>query len=63
LLIGREDLEDGKIENNKIGDDENDVGIADCERKNFNYIGCCAVSLYSTNLVIDKVTVKIANTF
>jgi hypothetical protein len=63
LLIGRENLEDGEIENNEIGDDKDDIGIADCEEFFFNYINCCAVSLYFANLIIDKATVEIANTY
>jgi hypothetical protein len=58
LLVGHENLEDGGIR-----DDENDIGIVDCEKKFFNYIDRCAVSLYSANLIIDKVTVEIANTY
>jgi hypothetical protein len=68
LLIGREDLESGEIENNKIrdgeiGDDEDDIEIADCEKFFLNYTDRCAISLYSANLIIDKATVEIMNTY
>jgi hypothetical protein len=58
LLVGRENLKDGKIENN-----ENNIEIADYEEFFLNYIDRCAVSLYFANLIIDKVTIEIANTY
>jgi hypothetical protein len=58
LLVGREDLESGEIK-----DGENGVGIADCEKFFFNYINRCAVSLHSANLIINKITAEIANTY
>jgi hypothetical protein len=33
LLVGREGLGGGEIEDDEIGDNEKDVGIADCEKK------------------------------
>jgi hypothetical protein len=58
LLVDRESLEGGEIE-----DGENGVKIADCEKFFLNYVNRCAVSLYSANLIIDKATVEIANTY
>ena len=58
MLVGREDLEDGEI-----GDNKEDIKIADCEEFPFNYIGRCAVSIYSANLIIDKAAIEIANTY
>jgi hypothetical protein len=58
LLVGRENLEGGKIGNNKDG-----IEIANCEKFFFNYADRCAVSLYSANLIIDKATIEIANTY
>jgi hypothetical protein len=68
LLVGREDLEDDKIrndkiENDKIRDDEKDIEIADCEKFFFNYTDRCAISIHSANLIIDKTTIEIANTY
>jgi hypothetical protein len=68
LLVGREDLGDGKIRNGKIKDDEigngeKGVGIVDCEKFFFNYIDRCAVSIYFANLIIDKVAIEIANIY
>jgi hypothetical protein len=63
LLIGREDLEGDEIKDNEIKDDGNGVEIADCEKKFLNYINRCAVSLHSANLIIDKATTEIANTY
>jgi hypothetical protein len=68
LLVGREDLESGKIESGKIGnneieDSEEDIGIADCEKFFFNYINRCAVSIHSANLIIDKAAIETANTY
>jgi hypothetical protein len=68
LLVGREDLgddkiEDSEIEDNKIKDDEDDIRIADCEKFFLNYIDRYAISLYFANLIIDKVTIEIANTY
>jgi hypothetical protein len=48
LLIGRESLKGGEIENN-----ENGIGIADCEKFFPNYIDRCAISLYFANLIIQ----------
>jgi hypothetical protein len=62
LLVGREDLE-GEIEDDEIGSDEDDVGIADCEKFFLNYADRCADSLYSANLIIDKATIEIASTY
>jgi hypothetical protein len=62
LLVGREDLEN-EIENNKIGNGEKDVEIANCEEFFFNYIDRCAVSVYFANLVMDKAAIEIANTY
>jgi hypothetical protein len=62
LLIGRENLEDGEIKNNKIGNDKDDIGIINCEEFFLNYTDRCAVSLYSANLIINKVTIETANT-
>jgi hypothetical protein len=68
LLVGREDLENGKIEGGEIEDDEignneEDIGIADCEKFFLNYINCCAVSIYSANLIINKAAIETANTY
>jgi hypothetical protein len=63
LLVGRENLENGKIKNNEIEDDKDGIGTADCEKFFFNYINCCAVSLYSANLIINKATAEIINTY
>jgi hypothetical protein len=68
MLVGREGLEGGKIRGGEIGDGEigsgeDGVGIAGCEKFFFNYINCCAVSLHSANLVVNKVTVEIASTY
>jgi hypothetical protein len=68
LLIGRENLkgdeiEDGKIGNNKIEDDEENIKIADYEKFFLNYTDCCAVSIHSANLIIDKAAIEIANTY
>jgi hypothetical protein len=62
LLVGREDLE-GEIKDNEIGDDEEDIEIADCEKFFFNYINRCAVSIYSANLIMDRAAIEIANTY
>jgi hypothetical protein len=56
LLVDRENLEDGKIENG-----EDDIGIVDCEKNFLNYVDRCAVSLYFTNLIIDRAAIEIAN--
>jgi hypothetical protein len=63
LLIGREGLGDGEIEDSEIGDSEDDIGIADCENFFLNYADRCAVSLHSANLIINKITVETANTY
>jgi hypothetical protein len=58
LLVGRENLEGGKI-----GGGENGVEIADCEEFFLNYIDRCAVSLHSANLIVNRVTAETANTY
>jgi hypothetical protein len=58
LLVGREGLEGGEIEN-----DEDGVGIADCEKFFLNYADRCAISLHSANLIINRVTVETVNTY
>jgi hypothetical protein len=63
LLIGREDLGGGEIENDEIRDNEEGVGIADCEKFFLNYIDRCAVSLYFANLIIDRAAIEIANIY
>jgi hypothetical protein len=68
LLIGREDLEggeikDSEIEGDGIGDSEENIGIADCEKYFLKYVNRCAVSVYSANLIINRVTIEIANTY
>jgi hypothetical protein len=63
LLIGRGNLESGEIEDNKIKDSENDIEIADYEEFFLNYTDRCAVSLYSANLIINKITIETANTY
>jgi hypothetical protein len=63
LLIGRENLKSGEIENNEIGDDEEDIEIVDCEKFLFNYADRCAVSIYFANLIMNKVAIEIANTY
>jgi hypothetical protein len=63
LLVGREDLRGGEIKNNEIGDDEEGVRIADCEKFFFNYIDRCAVSLYFANLIINRAAIEIANIY
>jgi hypothetical protein len=63
LLVGRENLESGEIEGDEIKDNEENIGITDCEKFFFNYINRYAVSLYFANLIIDKATVETANTY
>jgi hypothetical protein len=63
LLVGREDLEGGEIKDNKIENDEDDIGIIDCEKFFLNYTDRCAVSLYFANLIINKITIEIASTY
>jgi hypothetical protein len=67
LLVGREDLEDeigdNEIEGGEIGGDKEDVETADCEKFLFNYVNRCAVSVYSANLIIDKITIEITNIY
>jgi hypothetical protein len=68
LLVGREGLGDdeiggGEIGDGEIGDDEEGIGTADCEKFFLNYIGRCAVSLYSANLVVDRAAIEIANIY
>jgi hypothetical protein len=58
LLVGRENLEDDEIENNK-----NDIEIANYEKFFFNYADRCAVWLYFANLIINRVTTEIANIY
>jgi hypothetical protein len=63
LLVGRESLGSGEIKDSEIENGEEGVGIADCEKFFLNYINRCAISLHSANLIIDKATVEIANTY
>jgi hypothetical protein len=63
LLVGREDLEDGEIKDNEIGNDEKNIEIADCEKKILNYADRCAISLYFANLIVDKAAIEIVNTY
>jgi hypothetical protein len=73
LLIGRENLKsdeiksgeikNGKIKNGEIRDDKEDIRIVNCEKFFFNYINRCAVSIYSANLIINKIAIEIANTY
>jgi hypothetical protein len=63
LLIGREDLEGGEIEDGEIKEGEKDIGIANCEEFFLNYTNHCAISLHSANLIINRITAKIANTY
>jgi hypothetical protein len=68
LLVGREILGNGKIKNDKIKDSEiknnvKDIKIADCEEFFLNYADRCAVSVHSTNLIINKAAIEIANTY
>jgi hypothetical protein len=67
-LVGRENLEggeikDGEIKDNEIGNGEDGVEIADYEKFFLNYIGRCAISLHSANLIIDRAATEIANTY
>jgi hypothetical protein len=63
LLIGREGLGSGEIEDGEIKDDEENVGIVECEKFFLNYADRCAVSLYFANLIIDRAAIEIANTY
>jgi hypothetical protein len=68
LLVGREDLgndkiKDNEIENGEIEDDEEDIGIANCEKFFFNYIDRCAISVYSANLIINRIAIEIASIY
>jgi hypothetical protein len=63
LLVGREDLESDEIKDDEIRKNKEDVGIADCEKFFFNYADCCAVSLHSANLIVDKAATETANTY
>jgi hypothetical protein len=68
LLIGREDLEDGEIKNNKIEggeikNDKKDIETADYEKFFLNHTNRCAISLHSANLIINKAAIEIANTY
>jgi hypothetical protein len=58
LLIGRENLED-----DKIGNSEDGIEIADCEKFFLNYVNRCAILLYSANLIIDRAASEIANIY
>jgi hypothetical protein len=62
LLVGREGLGD-EIEDDEIGDDKEDIEIANCEKFFFNYIDRCAVSVHFTNLILNKAAIEIANTY
>jgi hypothetical protein len=63
LLVGREGLENDEIGNDKIEDDEKNIGIADYEKFFLNYISRYAVSLHSANLIINRAAIEIANTY
>jgi hypothetical protein len=63
LLVGRENLKDGEIEDNEKKNNKDGIEIADCEKFFFNYINRCAISLHSANLIIDKATIETANTY
>jgi hypothetical protein len=63
LLVGREDLENGEIEDDEKESNKKNIGIADCEKFFLNYTDRCAISLYSANLIIDKITVETANIY
>jgi hypothetical protein len=68
LLVGRENLENGKIKNDKIEDgeiknSEKNIEIANYEKFFLNYINRCAVSIHSANLIINKAAIEIANTY
>jgi hypothetical protein len=68
LLIGREDLEDGEIKNNKIEggeikNDKKDIETANYKKFFLNYADRCAVSIYFANLIIDRAAIEIANTY
>jgi hypothetical protein len=63
LLVGREGLEDDKIGDDEIEDDEDNVGTADCEKFFLNYTDRCAVSFHSANLIINRAAIEITNTY
>jgi hypothetical protein len=68
LLIGREDLRDNEIKNNKIGsdeikDNEENIEIINCEKFFLNYINRWAVSLYFANLIVNRAAIETANTY
>jgi hypothetical protein len=73
MLIGREGLEDGKIKggeieggeigNNEIKEGEEDIGIINYKEFFLNYTDCCAISIYSANLIIDRAAIETANTY
>jgi hypothetical protein len=63
LLVGREGLENNEIEDDEIEDNEENVGIIDCEKFFFNYVDRCAISLYFANLIVDKAAIEIANIY
>jgi hypothetical protein len=62
LLVGRESLE-SEIRNDEIGNNKENIEIADCEKFLFNYINRCAISIHSANLIIDKAAIETANTY
>jgi hypothetical protein len=68
LLVGREDLKSGEIENDEIEDGEiknnkEDIGIIDCEKFFLNYINRYAISIHSANLIINKIAIEITNMY
>jgi hypothetical protein len=62
-LVGREGLGGDEIGGGEIEDDEEDIGIVDCEKFFLNYTDRCAVSFHSANLIIDRVAIETANTY
>jgi hypothetical protein len=63
LLVGRKDLKNDEIGNNKIRDNEENVEIADYEKFFLNYTDRCAISLYFANLIIDRAAIETTNTY
>jgi hypothetical protein len=63
LLVGREGLGGGEIGGGEIGSGEEDIGIADCEEFFLNYAGCCAVSVHSANLIVDRAAIETASIY
>jgi hypothetical protein len=63
LLIDRENLRSGEMEDNEIKNNKDDIEITNYEKNFFNYINRCAVSLHSANLIIDRATAEIASTY